>query len=455
MSTPSDSKSALVNPKTSILFKVGSITAIALLLLVPAAMVENLVHDRESTQRKAIAEVSSSWARAQTITGPVLSIPYYRNTREKSVENGTERMVRTLSHIHLLPSELLVSGRMDPEQRNRGIYEVVVYQSKLEIRGAFDQLDLSALDIPAADILFDKAEFVVGIDDLRGIEEQVTLAWNEERIPFNPGVSSKDVVPTGINALLDLDARPGMRYTFALSLDLKGSQKLHFTPVGKVTDIDLASDWTNPSFQGAFLPDHRAVSDSGFTANWNVIHLNRNFPQVWTGSSHKVGESAFGIDLLIPVDNYRKSHRAMRYAIITIALTFLVFFYIEVLNRKFIHPIQYILVGITLVVFYSLLLGLSEHVHFNLAYAASAAATLLLIGGYVRAILKSVNMALVLTGILTTLYTFIFVIIQLQDYALLIGSIGIFLILGVVMYYSRKIDWYHLDLGEKSPEADA
>jgi len=177
-----------------------------------------------------------------------------------------------------------------------------------------------------------------------------------------------------------------------------------------------------------------------------VLHLNRNFPQSWTGNKYKIEDSAFGIDLLVPVDNYQKSYRSIQYAILFIGLTFLVFFFIEVLNKVYIHPIQYILVGISLVVFFTLLLSISEHLNYNIAYIISAVSTLLLVAGYVQAILKSRDLTYLMIGILTILYTFIFVIIQLQDYSLLIGSIGIFIILGLVMYFSRKIDWYNLNI---------
>jgi len=238
-------------------------------------------------------------------------------------------------------------------------------------------------------------------------------------------------------------------YNFTLSLDLKGSQLLYFTPVGKVTDIALTSEWSNPSFNGAFLPDSREVNEKGFVAKWNVLHLNRNFPQSWTNNRHTIYNSSFGIDLLLPVDNYQKSYRSVRYAILFIGLTFLIFFFIEVLHKVFIHPIQYILVGVALIVFYTLLLSISEHLHYNFAFIISAIATLLLIAGYVRAILRSGSFTMLISGILTVLYTFIFVIIQLQDYALLIGSVGLFIIVGLVMYFSRKIDWYSLNLNDK------
>ena len=412
-------------------------------------MIRSLITEREATQNEAIKEVSSKWAEQQTISGPFVSIPYYRYVKEVSSKDSAEKIVQVKDYLHILPSQLNISGNINPEKRYRGIYEIVVYNSKLEISGTFNKFDLAALDIQPKDIFFDKAEFVVGIDDLRGIEEQINLSWNNQSISFNPGVSSDDVVKSGINAVVKMDPKDSSTYQFKLSLNLKGSQLLYFTPVGKVTDINLSSDWPNPSFNGAFLPDKREISEKGFKANWNILHLNRNFPQVWTGSQHTISKSSFGIDLILPVDNYQKSYRLIRYAILFIGFTFLVFFFIEVLNKVFIHPVQYILVGVALIVFYTLLLSFSEHMKYNLAFIISALSTLLLIAGYVKAILKSSQLSLLISGILTVLYTFIFVIIQLQDYALLIGSIGIFIILGLVMYFSRKIDWYNLSLEEK------
>ena len=435
--------------KNNIYLKLGTIVFITLVLLIPTSMIRSLITEREATQNEAIKEVSSKWAEQQTISGPFVSIPYYRYVKEVSSKDSAEKIVQVKDYLHILPSQLNISGNINPEKRYRGIYEIVVYNSKLEISGTFNKFDLAALDIQPKDIFFDKAEFVVGIDDLRGIEEQINLSWNNQSISFNPGVSSDDVVKSGINAVVKMDPKDSSTYQFKLSLNLKGSQLLYFTPVGKVTDINLSSDWPNPSFNGAFLPDKREISEKGFKANWNILHLNRNFPQVWTGSQHTISKSSFGIDLILPVDNYQKSYRSIRYAILFIGFTFLVFFFIEVLNKVFIHPVQYILVGVALIVFYTLLLSFSEHMKYNLAFIISALSTLLLIAGYVKAILKSSQLSLLISGILTVLYTFIFVIIQLQDYALLIGSIGIFIILGLVMYFSRKIDWYNLSLEEK------
>lgn len=439
-----------MNLKYNVYLKIGAILLITLLLLIPTAMIRGLVSDREFTQQQAIREVSSKWSEAQTISGPFIAIPYYRYIKEKTGEN-VEKTVRITAHLHVLPSKLNISGNLTPEKRYRGLYEIVVYDSQLDINGSFDAIDLSSLDVTADLIQWEKAALVVGINDLRGIEKQIALQWNGSPVSFNPGVLSSDVVSSGINARISLDQTASESHSFSFKLDLKGSQMLYFTPVGKTTDIEMRSAWNTPSFNGAFLPDVRNITSEGFSAQWNVLHLNRNYPQIWTGSQHEIGSSGFGIDLLLPVDNYQKTHRSIRYAILFIGFTFLTFFFIEVLNRVFIHPIQYILVGVALIVFYTLLLSLSEHLAFNVAFVISAVSTLLLIAGYVGAILKSGRLTGLITGILIVLYGFIFVVIQLEDYALLIGSIGIFIILGLVMYYSRKIDWYNLNL--KAPDS--
>lgn len=437
----------MYNLKNNIYFKIGTIVLIIFLLLIPTYMIKNLVNERESTQNNAILEVSSKWGNEQTISGPYISIPYLKNVKEKSNSGYADKVVQIKEYLHILPTQLNINGNINPEKRYRGIYEIVVYNSKINISGAFNSLELSTLDIPLQNIQFNKAEFVVGINDMRGIEEQIDLTWNKDKVSFNPGVSSNDVVQSGINAGVAINPTDSSSYNFNLTLDLKGSSRLYFTPVGKVSNISLTSEWPTPSFNGAFLPDQHKVSDKGFTANWKVLHLNRNYPQQWTSNQYNISSSEFGIDLKLPVDNYQKSYRTIQYAILFIGFTFLVFFFIEVLNKVFIHPIQYILVGVALIVFYTLLLSISEHLKYNLAFIVSALSTLLLIAGYVKAILKSNALTGLISGILTVLYTFIFVIIQLEDYSLLIGSIGIFMILGLVMYFSRKIDWYNLKLG--------
>jgi inner membrane protein len=436
--------------KTNIYLKITVIVIIALLLLIPASMIKNMIRERELTQTEAIKEVSSKWGEAQTINGPFISIPYYKYIKEYSQKESAEKIIKVTEYIHFLPTNLKVDGNIFPERRYRGIYEIVVYNSKLNFVGEFNEMNFSDLDIPIQDIQFDKATISVGISDLRGIEKQVVLKWNNDNELFNPGISINENLSSGINTQVKITNVDSASYKFSFELNLKGSQQLYFVPVGKVTDVKLHSTWDNPSFNGTFLPDNRNISDSGFYADWNILNLNRNFPQRWLGKSQNTISSAFGIDLILPVDNYQKSTRSIKYAILFIAFTFLVFFFVEIKNNIFIHPVQYILVGIALIIFYTLLLSISEQLSFNLAFIISALSTLLLISWYVKAIIKTNAITLLLGGVLFILYSFIFVIIQLQDYALLIGSIGIFIILAIVMYFSKEIDWYNVSIEEKN-----
>jgi inner membrane protein len=412
-------------------------------------MIQEIISEREHKQTEAINEVSSKWGKEQTIAGPMISIPYSCYVKKTASNDTTQRVEWYQDFIHILPNELNIQSEVMPELRKRGIYEIVVYNTKIKVSGKFSNLNLSQFDIQPENIQFDNAKLLIGITDLRGIEKQIKLRWNGEYFNFNPGVTTNDVVYNGINSPIKINLMDSTDYDFSFSLDLKGSQLLYFTPVGKVTDVNMTSVWKNPSFEGAFLPDSRKVTNHGFTANWNILNLNRNYPQAWTGSKFSLNESAFGINLLLPVDNYQKSYRAIRYAILFIGFTFMVFFFIEVLNRYFIHPVQYILVGIALVIFFILLISISEQLNFNSAYIISAIATLLLIAGYIKAILKSTKLTFLISGILLILYSFIFIIIQLQDLSLLIGSIGIFIVLGLVMYFSRKIDWDNIVITEK------
>ncbi|MFT4094485.1 MAG: cell envelope integrity protein CreD [Niabella sp.] len=230
--------------------------------------------------------------------------------------------------------------------------------------------------------------------------------------------------------------------TFAVNLKLKGSENLYFTPVGKTSIVNLSSKWKTPAFDGQYLPAPYSINDNGFTARWKVLQVSRNYPQAWLSGGYDLESAAFGVRLIQPADNYSKTDRSVKYAILFIALTFTVFFFLEIIQKRQIHPLQYLLVGFSLCIFYTLLLSISEYTGFNPAYLIAAPATVSLIGLYVWGIFKKAKVALAFIVALGGLYTYIFILIQLQDYALLFGSIGLFLIIAVLMYFSRKIDWY-------------
>lgn len=432
--------------KTNLFLKIGVIILLMLILLIPTAMVKGLIDEREQTQKFTIEEISEKWATNQTITGPFVSIPYDRYIETTTKKDSVKTYVKTREFIHLLPENLTINGEVIPEKRYRGIYEVVVYESTLSIAGSFSSFDLQSLEIDEKDIHLDKASVIIGISDLKGIENQISIAWNSKAISFDSGVPNDNIISSGISTQLDLSDDIGKINAFSTEINLKGSQQLYFLPFGKTTEVQLKSNWTTPSFNGEYLPDSRNINEHGFDAKWNVLHLNRNYPQWWTNTQYYVHQSSFGADLILPVDNYKKSDRVAKYALLFIGLTFLVFFFVEVLGKVFIHPVQYLLVGLALIVFYTLLLSFSEHMVFNLAYMLATVLTLTLVSFYSYAILKSKKLATLIFGILLILYAFIFTTIQLEDYALLLGSLGVFAILTLVMYHSRTIDWYNIKL---------
>lgn len=289
-------------------------------------------------------------------------------------------------------------------------------------------------------MLFKESFVSVGISDLRGIEEQVEIKWSKEKYAFNSGLLTNDISESGITAKIPINANDSVfeKIYFSLDILLKGSELIQFTPIGIETNVTIKSNWANPSFDGAFLPDQRVVNDTGFSAYWKLLHLNRNYPQKWENNQYHLVDSNFGIKLIVPTDSYLKTDRAIKYAMLFIALTFLIYFFLELLNNVSVRPFQYILVGFALCMFYVLLLSISEHIPFNWAYLIASALTIGLIFWYSKSILKEKKLSALVGGTLTILYIFIFVIVQLEDYALLIGSVGLFMMLVIEMYYSKK-----------------
>jgi len=440
---------------------------LALLLLIPVGMIKSVVFDREVNRNSAIQDITSNWGNEQVIAGPILTVPY------DSFKTVDGKQIKEISYVHFLPEHLNIETVVSPELRSRGIYDAVVYSSNISFSGNFEKLDFLALGINSQYIHWNEAFISVGIPDMRGLEDRTNFNLNEEELSFISGIKIDEVirnisvydterfdpyfveekmVPTiskegnASGLSVDIPARTlYLKNNFSFNLNLKGSERIAFVPVGKTTDVSIVSDWPTPSFDGYFLPDNREVSEVGFTSDWHILDLNRNYPQSWTGSSYEIYNSSFGVSLIEPIDGYQKSERSAKYALLIIALTFLVFLSFEIFNRTRIHPIQYILVGLALVLFYALLVSVSEVLGFNLAYAVAGVSTIGLILLYSLTVLKKRRFVIIEGGVLIFLYLFIFILLQLEDYALLIGSIGLFLILASIMYLSRKVDWYSLD----------
>ncbi|MCB9000443.1 MAG: cell envelope integrity protein CreD [Bacteroidales bacterium] len=429
--------------RNAVVIKIAAIAFLILLLLIPMAMVRSLVMERRGRQIEATKEITSKWGNEQCVTGPILTIPF----KTYNVDKETNKTVVSEHLAYFLPEKLRINGMLNPSVRRRGIFKVAVYSSTIEVEGYFKSPVTDFSD--GADIDLKGAYITVGISDLRGIKESVSFNW--EGIPLNcePGSRIIQMIKSGVtvNGLFSKElGTQNIHFSFKMSLN--GSENIKFVPVGRETDVLLKSSWNNPSFDGAFLPADREVSDSGFVAKWKVLELNRNYPQKWVDSQQVLDNSAFGVSLLLPVETYQITERSMKYAILFIALTFMVFFFVEVLRKLKVHPIQYGLVGLGLILFYLLLLSLSEQIGFGYAYLIASIAIVLMITGYSYSIFKNIRLTLLLGILLAALYLFLYILLQMQDYALLIGSIGLFVVLSVTMYLSRKIDWYSIGNGK-------
>ncbi|MBI34967.1 MAG: cell envelope integrity protein CreD [Flavobacteriales bacterium] len=430
--------------KNSLTIRLFTIGILILLLLIPVSMVESLIRERQYRQKESTREVSSKWGESQTIIGLVLTVPYNTYNKVYDSENKKYKLIKSREYAHFLPDQLNISGEVNPEVRYRGIYEIIVYNSKLNLTGNFSHPNFKEWNITEENILWNEAFVSLGLSDLRGLQNKVSLNWNGENFDFNPGIESNDVINNGISCRVPVktEKSKGLTKNFSLELNFNGSSDLNFTPIGKSTNIKLTSPWKSPSFNGAFLPDNRNIHNKGFDAEWDVLHLNRSYPQSFRGTTRGIHQSSFGVNLIVPVDEYQKSMRSAKYAVMFITLTFLLFFFVQVLNHIRIHPIQYIIVGLALCVFYTLLVALSEHIPFKFSYLISGISIVSMITLYANSIAKNRRLTALIGLILVLLYLFIYSIIQMQDYALLMGSVGLFLVLATIMYLSRKIDWY-------------
>ena len=442
--------------KTSIMLKMVVIGFLMLILLIPTSMVKSMIEERSSAREGAVEEVSKKWGRSQTITGPILTIPYIQESHQNGKIKGKKY------YAHFLPTKILVNGIINPQEKHRGIYDVIIYDSKLDVKGAFNDISIESLHLNDTDMLWDEANVSIGVTDMRGITDIVKMKWNGKEVIMKPGVENAQMLASGVNGAVIIPFEPTEPVitnedepactspqsriikdaTFSFKLNVNGSSNFMFTPIGEQTTVNLKSSWSSPKFDGAFLPQTQEVNDSGFVAQWKVINLNRNYPQQWVNNNYKVDGSHFGVSLILPVDEYKKSLRSAKYASLIILLTFLAFFFIEIANSIKIHPLQYVLVGAALVLFYTLLISISEHFGFNTAYILSTLMISGLIGMYSSFIFNDRTKASLLTAGLGGIYSFMFFVLNSEDYALLMGSIGLFIILAIVMYSTRNIKFY-------------
>ncbi|BAN46190.1 cell envelope integrity protein CreD [Metapseudomonas resinovorans] len=438
-------------------FKLGTIALLMLLLMIPLTLIDGLIGERQAARDGVLANIAQSSSYSQRITGPILVVPYTRTVREwKTYEQTGQRQLEeseVSSRLYFLPERFNLTGTVDTELRARGIYTARLYKSDSQVSGEILLPANYGIVENLADYRFEQPFLAVGISDIRGIGNALKVRLNGQSLDFQPG-SNERLLGAGVHVpLASLQAGAPQSLDFAFELKLQGTSRLSVTPVGRDSRVELSSSWPHPSFIGEFLPSERSIDAKGFSAIWQTSFFATNLQEalarcVGEGQCDEFNSREFGVSFVDPVDQYLKTDRAIKYALLFVALTFAGFFLMEVLKRLAMHPVQYGLVGLALALFYLLLLSLSEHLPFSLAYAIAASACVALVGFYVSHVLQGWVRGGGFTLGLAALYGLLYGLLRAEDYALLMGSLLVFGLLACVMVLTRKLDWYGVGRGQ-------
>ncbi len=439
--------------KTSITARMLMVGALIIVLLIPLSYIDSLIRERSYRQVDVVNEINGKWGNEVLVYGPILKLPYKTYTEISKYNEKTKVYTKEtkthLNHAYLFPETLQSDINVTSKTLKRGNFESAVFTTNMNFSGNYIQAELASKRIKNEDIIWDRATIIVKTSNLKGIKNEMQLIINNNKYTFETNFnddsrvdgSNLDELESNFINEKDLPKKAGVDFSFKMSFN--GSRQIQIIPIGKTTSMKMDSNWADPSFTGNFLPNDetKEITKDGFKADWKILHINRAFSQQYLNKIPNLNEYAFGTKFIVMVDEYQKSERSAKYGFLVIALTFLIFFLIQTLSKINIHPFQYLMIGLALTMFYTLLVSISEHSNFLKAYLIAGVSVIALITLYSKSILKTIKFPIFIGLSLTALYTFIYVIIQLENYALLVGSIGLFLILAIIMFVSRKIDW--------------
>lgn len=437
--------------KTSITARMLMVGALILVLLIPLTYVNILISERAYRQQDVVNEINQKWGNEVMLYGPILKLPYKTYSETSTFNEKTKTYLKEtkthLNYAYIFPEELDIDASVKSKTLYLGNFESAVFTSEMEMNGTYTTPSLKTKGIKDDDIIWNKATMLFKTTNLKGIKNEMTISLNGESYEFetnfndNSSSNHLDELETAFlsEALLTDNFKFNMKVTY------DGSEQIQAIPVGRTTTMKMTSNWADPGFIGNYSPDDetRSISKDGFKVDWKVLSINRAFSQLYLNKIPNLNQFAFGTKFVVLVDEYQKSERSAKYGFLVIGLTFLVFFLIQTMSKIHIHPFQYLMIGLALVMFYTLLVSISEHSNFLKAYLIAGISVVLLITLYSKSILRNFKFSALIGLSLTALYSFIYVIIQLENYALLVGSIGLFLILATVMFVSRKIDWHN------------
>jgi inner membrane protein len=440
-------------------FKLATIGVLVVLLMIALSAIGNLVTERQARRNSVLEDIARSSSGEQQLTGPILVVPYAKTVREWRGNDRGERHLeeREVSgELHFLPEDFRLDGDVRTELRARGIYEARLYHANLHMKAAFAVPLHYGVDSDLAAYRFGRPFIAVGVSDIRGIESPLAATVDEAPTKLLPGTGT-GLLHDGVHvAVPSVGPDSAAHVQLAIALPLLGMSDFHVIPVGRETQVDLKSDWPHPSFTGEFLPVQRRFDAKGFTAHWATTFFSTNLEEELhrcerQGACENFASYRLGVSFVNPVDQYLKTDRAIKYALLFVTLTFASFFLLDVLKKLPVHPVQYGLVGAALALFYLLLLSLSEHVGFARAYLLASAGCVGLITFYVSHVLQSRLRGLAFGCGLLVLYGCLYGLLSADDYALLMGSLLLFTVLAAVMILTRRVDWSAIG-GAQTPE---
>ncbi len=441
--------------------KMVVIASLILLLMIPLTMIKGVVKERSSYRDEVRHSIARSWTGEQKLIGPLLVVPYKEYYTQKVWDKELKQYRSEKHHwnrkLYVAPEQLTIIGDVATDERSRGLYSVPVYTSALAISGHFSNKRMQELLQQTSNrVEWQKAHLAVVVSDVRGVSTQPLVQWQGEELEFQSG-PQLGALKSGMHAPLGrLDLKTAS-FSFAFKLALRGMEQLQFSPLGKSTEVRLSADWPHPSFIGRYLPGERTIDAEQFTARWNISSFSSGMPQLIDecegGACSGLLNDTFGVTLFNSVDIYQQSERSVKYALLFIGLSFITFFLFEVLKGLRLHPMQYLLVGLGLSVFYLLLISLSEHIAFAWSYLAASLASTTVIGFYLSGVLHSLRSGSVMSAALLLLYAMLYAILRSEDNALLMGSLLIFSVLSMVMVVTRRVDWYAIGEGMSSRSA--
>ena len=441
-------------------FKIAMLTILVLLLLIPVFMIRTLVRERSFRAAEAEDSIMEAWGGPFVLFGPVIRIPVIEREEIRTMTEKEGEQVKIILHnraLWITPKDVRVDADFSAQKKWRGIFSVVLFSGEVSLSGSFT-FDRAREELkPNQEVFPQQAEVIVGLRSQKGIRRVISADWNGAELFFKPGSRAFSdfmgyVEDNGVNASSPFDTAG--TNTFTMRFSVQSGKSIRVLPVGETTHVGVRANWPSPSYQGGFLPANHILSESGFDADWEISYLSRAIPLFWMseGNSEKgvplllapLRQELFGVDFFKPLDHYALNERAVKYAVLFLVIPFLTLFFLEVFSRKSIHPAQYLLSGLANVIFYLLLLSISEHLSFSLSYLAAASALTVMMMLYARSLLETWARSAYMGLVMVLLYLILYLTLNAEDWALLIGSIAAFLICGVVMFLTRKLDWRSL-----------